>query len=705
MATVTIELAPHPVSPLSRPESSGHAPWLSLACGIAAAVVTTGCATTPETTSRAQVSPPDYYTEPYRPRFHFTPERNWMNDPNGMVYYEGEYHLFYQYNPFGDKWGHMSWGHAVSPDLVHWEHLPVALFEEDGVMIFSGSAVVDWKNSSGLGKDGRPPLVAIYTGHYTQQPLQNQHIAYSTDKGRTWTKYAGNPVLDIGSADFRDPKVFWHEPTARWVMVVAMAVDRTVRFYGSPNLKQWTLLSEFGPAAATAGIWECPDLFELPVEGGGGRTAWVLIVSIGSGSVAGGSGGQYFVGHFDGTRFTPDPAAMPKPVTEFVPAGQIIEDFEGEDYGDWMVTGDAFGPGPARGTLPGQNPVDGFKGRGLANSFHNGDITQGTLTSPSFEITDDYVNFLIGGGAHADQTCINLRVDGNVVRTATGDNSEHLVWKYWDVRALNGREAVIEIVDRHTGGWGHINVDHVYLADAPARSAAEPALWIDYGKDYYAAVSWSDVPKSDGRRLWIGWMSNWQYAQDVPTAPWRSAMSIPRTVALRETPEGLRLVQKPVGELQRLRQGHHRLRGGATVEHANQWLRREGIRGDQLELIVEWDASRVGVQGVKVLQGDEEETVIGVDNAQGRFFVDRTRSGDVTFHPQFSGVHEAPLRSRDGTVRLHIFVDACSIEVFANDGETVITDLVFPSQESRGIEFFGASVGTVDIWTLKSSWR
>ena len=167
----------------------------------------------------SQAAPPD--REPWRPRFHFTPERNWINDPNGMVFFEREYHLFYQHNPFGDKWGHMSWGHAVSRDLLRWEHLPLALAEENGVMIFSGSAVVDWKNTSGLGKESHPPLIAIYTGHYTEKPLQNQHIAYSNDRGRTWTKYSGNPVLDIGEKDFRDPKVFWHEPTQRWVMVVA----------------------------------------------------------------------------------------------------------------------------------------------------------------------------------------------------------------------------------------------------------------------------------------------------------------------------------------------------------------------------------------------------------------------------------------------------------------------------------------------------
>src|SRR5882762_7364686 len=190
----------------------------------------------------------ELYRERFRPQFHFTPATNWMNDPNGLVFYDGEYHLFYQYNPFGDKWGHMSWGHAISRDLIHWQHLPVALAEENGVMIFSGSAVVDWKNTSGFGQNGKPPLVAIYTGHYTTKPLQNQQIACSNDRGRTWTKFSGNPVLDIGEKDFRDPKVFWHEPSQRWVMVAAWPVHRKVRFYASPDLKQWTHLSDFGPA-------------------------------------------------------------------------------------------------------------------------------------------------------------------------------------------------------------------------------------------------------------------------------------------------------------------------------------------------------------------------------------------------------------------------------------------------------------------------
>lgn len=199
-----------------------------------------------------------YYREQYRPRFHFTPEINWINDPNGLVYHDGEYHLFFQHNPHDNKWGHMSWGHAVSRDLVHWKHLPIALQDSYGVMIFSGCAVVDHRNASGFGTDSSPPLVAIYTGH--GHGRQTQDIAYSVDRGRTWTKYSGNPVLDIGEKDFRDPKVFWHDATQRWVMVVALAAKKRIQFYGSPDLKKWKLLSEFGPAGASdKPNWECPE--------------------------------------------------------------------------------------------------------------------------------------------------------------------------------------------------------------------------------------------------------------------------------------------------------------------------------------------------------------------------------------------------------------------------------------------------------------
>lgn len=647
------------------------------------------------------------YGERWRPQFHFTPATNWMNDPNGMVFYEGEYHLFYQFNPFGDKWGHMSWGHAVSRDLVRWEHLPVGLYEENNVMIFSGSAVVDWKNTSGFGKDGKPPLVAIYTGHYTKKPLQNQHIAFSNDRGRTWTKYSGNPVLDIGEKDFRDPKVMWHEPTQRWIMTVAWPVPRKVRFYASLNLKDWTHLSDFGPAGSTKGIWECPDLFPLRIEGRRGAPKWALIVNVGSGAPAGGSGCQYFVGDFDGTRFTPD-AASHGSTPESVPEGIVLADFEADDYAGWRVTGDAFAQRPARGALPNQQAVPGFRGRGLVNSYAGGDKTEGTLTSPEFEITRGHLSFLIGGGNHPGKTCLNLLLDGRVVRTATGDADEKLHWKSWDVREFRGRRATLEIVDRHPGGWGHINVDHVLLADAPARSAGETTLWADYGRDFYAAVSWSNIPSRDGRRLWLGWMSNWEYANDVPTAPWRSAMSIPRELTLRATPSGLRLVQQPVRELAKLRGKQHRL-GRASFAEVSDWLAGRQFKSDLLEVESEFALSEnTGDFGVKMGSGTNEETLVRC-SADGRWSLDRTHSGRTDFHGKFPGVHQSPSGPRANRVVLRLLLDTSSLEVFANDGEVVLTDLILPASGTRRLELFSNGeaprLTRLNVWELKSAWR
>ncbi len=517
---------------------AGHRRWFALAGALA-------CLSAAWPASLAQSPPARIYGEPYRPQFHFTPPRNWMNDPNGMVFYEGEYHLFYQFNPFGDRWGHMSWGHAVSPDMVHWEHLPLALPEENGVMIFSGSAVVDRKNSSGFGKEGRAPLVAIYTGTGPGSGgLQYQCLAFSNDKGRTWTKYSGNPVLNISSKEFRDPKVQWHEPSQRWIMTVSLSTEHIVCFYGSPNLKDWTLLSKFGPAGASSGLWECPDLFELPVEGSAEKR-WVLVVNINPGSVAGGSGGQYFIGQFDGTRFVPE------------------------------------------------------------------------------------------------------------------------------------------------------------------RDATAPALWLDYGADYYAAVSWSDIPASDGRRLWLGWMSNWDYAQDVPTHPWRSAMSIPREVKLRKLSGGIRLVQTPVREMEKLRARHFRF-GGGSVAEANEWIKTQGIESASTEWVVELGAD-AGVQGLRLFKNGDEAIVVGLDRPRRRVFVDRTRAGQVGFHSKFPAVHEAPWSADNQPLKFHLFIDACSVEVFLNDGETVFTELVFPSPGSRGVELFSSEPNTrirpVEAWTLKSAWR
>lgn len=222
------------------------------------------------------------------------------------MFYDGEYHLFFQYNPHGDRWGHMSWGHAVSRDLVTWEELPLAIPETE-VMAFSGSAVIDWKNSSGFGRGGKPAMVAIFTGFDPKTKNQSQYVAYSNDRGRTFTRYG--KVLDIGSTEFRDPKVFWHAGTSRWVMIAVVATDKKAVIYSSPDLKNWTHESDFGPTPSARSInWECPDLFELPVENGrAGEKRWVLSVSQGDNGPDGGSGGQWFVGSFDGHRFTLDP--------------------------------------------------------------------------------------------------------------------------------------------------------------------------------------------------------------------------------------------------------------------------------------------------------------------------------------------------------------------------------------------------------------
>jgi fructan beta-fructosidase len=249
------------------------------------------------------------YQEEYRPQFHFSPEKGWMNDPNGLIYYKGEYHLFYQYNPDSTVWGPMHWGHAISRDLVHWEQLPIALFPDEKGYIFSGSIVLDKGNTSGFGKPNSadPPMVAIFTYHNMEweragrKDRESQAIAYSLDKGRTWTKYEGNPVLpNKGDVDFRDPKVFWHQPTKHWIM--PLAVGDHLEIFISKNLKAWEKASEFGKnEGAHGGVWECPDLFELPSSGG---KKWVLIQNMGRGAINGGSGTQYFIGSFDGKVFT-----------------------------------------------------------------------------------------------------------------------------------------------------------------------------------------------------------------------------------------------------------------------------------------------------------------------------------------------------------------------------------------------------------------
>lgn len=632
--------------------------------------------------------------EPYRPAFHFTPERNWLNDPNGLVYYKGEYHMFFQYNPFGIGGANKSWGHAVSSDLVHWKELPVAIPVANGIEIFSGSAVIDWNNTSGFQNGAEPPMVAIYTGHGA---VQDQRVAYSNDRGRTFTNFSGNPVIPSTSNDFRDPNVFWHQPTSRWVMAVCLPGQRKVRFYNSTDLKSWTQTSEFGPAGSTSGIWECPSFYMLPVDGEATKK-WVLTVSCGGGAPSGGTGSQYFVGEFDGSTFTSDASAPPPPL----PNGTLIADFEGSGFGGWSVTGTAFGSGPVAGALPQQQPVSGYRGSKLVNSYHGTDSTTGTLTSPPFHITADYISFLIGGGNHPGQTCINLLVGGNVVRTATGQDDERLNWKNWDVSEFIGMNGTLQIVDAATGGWGHVNVDHILMADEFVAPEPGGNLWMDYGPDNYAPITWNDIPASDGRTLWIGWMVDLRYL-NVPTTPWRGGMTLPRELILKRTTQGLRMSQRPVKELESLRRRHLSAPVGnsATVDS---WLASQDIP-KLMECVVELEVPEGESAGLKIGNSTQFTTVTW-DRSNSTVKVDRTQSGRVDFHSSFPGVYSAPVQTAGNRLKIHFLVDHGSVEVFAADGTAALTTLIFPDASTKGLRMTGspsAQVVSLDVWELASA--
>ncbi|PVG81286.1 glycosyl hydrolase family 32 [Nocardioides gansuensis] len=828
-----------------------HVPITIAAGALAVSTALTGSAIS----ASAEPSAPASFAEPYRPQFHYTPARNWMNDPNGLVYYKGEYHLFYQHNPDGNSWGNMSWGHAVSSDLVHWKELPLAISHDENEMIFSGSVVVDHQNTTGFGTRANPAMVAVYTSNPKAGSDQNQALAYSLDRGRTWTKYDGNPVLDIDNNEFRDPKVQWYAPTQSWLMTIVKATERKVAFYSSKDLKSWTHLSDFGPQGAVGGVWECPDLFPLPVDGDSKKQKWVLLVSLNPGHLYGGSGTQYFVGEFDGTRFTPDDDGSYEPPAEL----SVFEDFESESFDDWTATGTAFGPGPApgaaagtdqggvsnylgerlansfhgfdgstgtltsptftvqedflnfrigggnhphnpdeildppapvaasmiadfeggsygegwisegnafgtapsTGTIGDQQEVTGFEGSGLVNTFIDHDRAVGTLTSPEFEITNDYINFLIGGGRHpmseADPTAVNLIVDGEVVRTATGKDAERLTWSAWDVSELRGQTARLEVVDQNTGGWGHINLDSVMLSDEPAQPASiettvnlvvdgqivesetgpnserldsasfdlrryqgqqaqvklidansggwghiladhftfsdEPALsvveradWVDFGKDNYAGITWDNVPT--GERFTIGWMSNWEYAGSTPTSPWRSSMTVPRRLSLRTIDGEVRLTQEPVTSLRSLREGDAITANKLTIPEGSTPLAGGSGDGKTLEIDATFDVADADRFGLKLATGPGQETVVGYDTVTEELYVDRTQSGRDDFSPGFPGVHRAPLEPRSGKVRIKVLLDWSSVEVFGGDGDAVITDLIFPDPDSDGVELF-----------------
>ena len=469
------------------------------------------------------------YNEKFRPLFHFTPPYGWMNDPNGMVYYDGEYHLCYQWNPFGNRWQNMSWGHAISKDLLYWKHMPVALLPDSLGTIFSGGSVVDHNNTAGFQTGGNKTLLAFFT--HAERIGQVQSLAYSTDRGRTWIKYNNNPILKHETAvDFRDPKVFWHEPTEKWIMI--LAVGQVMEFYSSPDAINWTFESEFGEGyGAHGGVWECPDLFELAVEGNPNLKKWVLICNINPGGPSGGSAAQYFIGSFDGKKFSSD--------------------------------------------------------------------------------------------------------------------------------------------DKET-------------------------RWLDWGKDHYALVSWSDIPKENGRRIGIAWMSNWEYANYVPTLYFRSAMSVPRELILAQINGNFILKNTPVKEIENLRK---EISEFSDIRIADNHIINNLPPSGAYELLMDIEKQSAQKFGFKLKNAKNEEVIVTFDFAQNTFSFDRTKSGIVGFSRHFPAVTAAPLMAKQ-TYQLRLLVDVCSVEAFIDGGEVSMTNLIFPNEPYNKIEFFTEN-GNTRVNSLK----
>lgn len=631
-------------------------------------------------------------TDDWRPRYHFTPSRHWMNDPNGLVFHDGEYHLYYQHNPQGSQWGHIGWGHAVSDDLVSWRELPVALPATERVMAFSGSVVVDHANTGGFAPADatEPALVAFFTGFDPVTKIQSQHLAVSLDRGRSYTPYKGNPVIDIGSTEFRDPKVFWHARTQRWVMLVVAALQQEMWLYTSSNLKDWTRASTFGPAGSAANnIWEVPDLVELPVRSADGRTTgtrWVLFISVNHGALWGGSGVQYFIGDFNGTHFSAEASGTVPALT--APEGECIGDFQGGLLPPgWQISGAAFGAGPVAGMLEGQPFVSGYLGRGLMNSFHGGDASTGTLTSPPFTVTRPFLSFQIAGGA-TPLTRLELQVGGGVVQQACGNGSTVLGWSSWDVSALIGQQAVLRAVDEGTGPGGHLLLGHIVMGDAPVQPPpiADITLWADHGRDFYAPITFSNIP--DGRVLWLGWMSNWDYAKLLPTEPWRGQQSNVRELDLVATPRGLRLRQQVVAEVQALLEPAAWVAPAAVpAARAAAALASASVASRQLmvRLVVPIESLRSPI-GLELFKGLHEAVRVGFDPVRQAFFADRS-----TAAPRFEGHserHEARRLLKAPEISIEVWIDGSTVEVFADGGTVVFSDLVYPDPQATGLALF-----------------
>lgn len=651
--------------------------------------------------------------EAFRPQVHFSPNEKWMNDPNGMFYLDGEYHLFFQHNPEASVWGPMHWGHAVSKDLVHWEELPIALYPDEQGTIFSGSAVVDWSNSSGLGSKENPPIVALYTYHNAKMEkegkidYQTQALAYSLDKGRTWKKYSGNPVIENpGIKDFRDPKVMWHEASEKWVMVLAQKDH--IGFYSSDNLIDWSLESTFGEDIGShGGVWECPELLLMPVKGTN-EYRYVLLVSISPGGPNGGSATQYFVGDFDGKEFLLDSKWESKlaPVEARFPEGTIFDNFE-DGTEKWVSEGNAFAEVPTQGGHSSQPDPSGYSGEYLVNSFADKDRATGTLTSKKFTITQPFINFKIGGGAHLNEVGIQLVVDDNVVKSETGLNRETLGYASWDVSEWNGKSAFLKIIDKEKASWGHIYIDDIVFAKAPATNRVEPAVWLDHGTDNYAGVTFYNTPDSEEKRhVFMGWMSNWLYANEVPTEKWRSAMTLPRSLQLVETDRGLRVQSKLISEVDSLVEATTEtsvLNSGESISLSP--IDSSG-RMSALRYSFEIEGTANSPTSIRFENGSDEYIDIKIDQEKSAILLARSQSGRTSFNDQFGDIQKGTLSTVSTTFNVEVVIDRSSVEVFVDDGTTVMTSLVFPESVYDTIRVNANSqpLNQVSIERLASIW-
>jgi fructan beta-fructosidase len=630
----------------------------------------------------------------YNPSYHYYPS----GDPTGLFYIDGKY-----YN---------NWGNAYSEDLVHWKYSPngsqalrmklsdstISKSVRDALMARmprlggSGTVVVDRHNTSGLGRDNKPPLISLW--HNDSQPWGNQVIglAYSNDTANTWIRYDSFPVLDINNREFRDPLVFWHEPTKKWIMAIGLAEAPKVKFFSSDNLKEWSFLSEFGPWGAVGGVWECADFFPLAVDGNPNKVKWVLAISVQP------LNGQYFIGDFDGKKFTLDPSFIRElSYDKYLPQGTVLFDFErGTD--DWKTEGDAFAESPSNQALLGQGAAMGYFGRFYLNSHHNRGRSSGRQTSPAFNITRKYINFLAGGNYDPANISINLLVDGKAVRSETGNNSGGMQWYSWNVAEFLGKAAQIEFVDK---GDGNMLADQFMLSDEPARTDREKAFWIDYGADFFAVRSWSSYAENEKRRIWTAWMGSWRYGG---TEPVRGLQTIPRNVELKTFPEGIRLVQSPIKELESLRKG---LKNSGEVQFEGVW-KADKIKPSKnnYELLVEIENISAQEFGIKIGVGNNQQTLVGYNVADEEVYVDRRKSGLVDFTGLFPQLNKGFLKNRNNTLKLHIFVDNSSIEVFANDGEAAISSKIYPDPSSTAIEFFSTKgqvkIKSVKLWELAS---